>query len=230
MKKKISILVISGILIWTSLSAGGTKSPLKAALFSAILPGAGEFYAQNNSSAFISLSAEALMWLGYFGFLQHAEWAKRDYKQYAYAYSGTGIRDGSEQYYTDLQHFFSSEQYNNNVYLYARDWGQGYYGWSPEECDNFIETYAYTGEEEWDWGSEEVWYRYGELRREENKYEIRAQMTIGIMVANRVISMVKAVQAVNAYNKNIEAEKDLSLQMDLDPYKPKISIGITKKF
>lgn len=219
------------MLIWTSLFANGTKSPLKAALFSAILPGAGEFYARNNSSALISLSAEALLWGGYLGFLQHAEWAESDYKQYAYAYSKTEIRDGSEQYYSDLQHFFSSDQYNNNVYLYARDWGLGYYGWSTEEYNEFIDTYLYTGEEEWNWGTEEIWYRYGELRREENKYEIRAQMTIGVMVANRVISIVKAVQATNAYNKNIKPkEKDFSLHMGLNPYKPEISVGITKKF
>lgn len=218
------------MLIWTSLFADGTKSPLKAALFSAILPGAGEFYARNNSSAFISLSAEAVLWLGYFGFQQHAEWAERDYKKYAYAYSGTGIRDGSEQYYTDLQHFFSSDQYNNNVYLYARDWGLEYYGWSTEEYNEFIDTYLYTGEEEWNWGAEEIWHRYGKLRREENKYEIRAQMTIGIMIANRVVSMIKAVQAANAYNRNINEEKGLSLEMNLNPYKPEVSIGLIKKF
>lgn len=239
MKKRILVISTIIFLLFSTLSAQLVKSKTKAALLSSLLPGAGEFYSKNNTSALISLATETVLWLGYFGFLQEADWAERDYKIYASAYSGNNTTNCSAQYYKDLQHYFSSKEYNNNVRIYAR-WRLGLtdsqlqsYGlekWNQEDHDEFLSNNLYQGHEEWNWHSKDIWYRYGELRREKNKFKILAKFTIGAMIVNRVISMIKAVRSTSRYNKNLSAQKDFSFHFDINPAKQKITFSFVKKF
>jgi hypothetical protein len=230
MKKRILLILVLTTLLFSSLRAQQAKSEIKSALFSAVLPGAGEYYSQSKPAAFTSLAAETVLWLGYFGFLQQAKWAERDYKKFAYAYSESNITNGSDEYYNDLQHYFSSDVYNNLVRLYARDTGLGRYDWTSEEYNDFLEENLYKGDETWNWHSSDIWYRYGELRREKNKFKIIAKFTIGAMIANRVVSMIKAVRAASKYNKNLSTQKDLSFHIDFHPNKEKITLVLVKRF
>ncbi|MEA3474912.1 MAG: hypothetical protein U9R23_00465 [Candidatus Cloacimonadota bacterium] len=239
MKKRILFILTIIFLLCSTLSAQQLKSKTKAALLSSLLPGAGEFYSKNNTSALISLASETILWLGYFGFLQEADWAERDYKIYASAYSGSNIANGSAQYYKDLQHYFSSTEYNNNARIYAR-WRLGLTDsqlqsydlekWNQEDHDEFLYNNLYQGNEEWNWHSEDIWYRYGELRREKNKFKILAKFTIGAMIANRVISMIKAVRSTAKYNKNLTVKKDFSFHIDFNPKSEKITFALVKRF
>ncbi|MBC8526288.1 MAG: hypothetical protein ISS28_07360 [Candidatus Cloacimonetes bacterium] len=239
MRKIFSLLSILILLISTSLYAQQPKSKLKAALFSAVLPGAGEYYSKNKTSAIISLAAETVLWLGYFGYLEEAKWAENDYKKYVYAYSGCKVTNGSEEYYEHLQHYFSSDEWNNNVRIYAR-WRLGldeedsdYFGlekWNIVDYENFLSDNQYIGNEAWDWGTRDIWYRYGELRREKNKFEILAKFTVGGMIINRVISMIKAVRTTHNYNKNILSRNNISFHLCFNPVRQKLTFALEKKF
>ena len=232
MKKRIIFIFIITCLIFSSLSAQQLKSKKKSAFLSVLVPGAGEFYSQNKTSGFISFASEVVLWLGYFGFLEQARWSERDYKVYVSAYSGSNVTDCSDEYYDDLQHYYSSDEYNNNVEIYAR-YGLYYGNWTEDEYENFILDYLYVGDEKWHWESKDIWYRYGELRREKNKFNIMAKFTIGAMIANRVISMIKAVYSTHIYNKNISAKKSNTfgaLHFGFEPNSQKLSFYIEKKF
>jgi len=239
MKKRFLLISIFILFIFTSLFAQQPKSKTKAALLSSLLPGAGEFYSKNNTSALISLASETILWLGYFGFLQEADWAERDYKKFASAYSETNVSNGSDEYYKDLQHYFSSEEYNNNVEIYAR-WRLGLtdsqlqsYGlekWSQEDYDEFRSNNLYQGDNAWKWPSKDIWYRYGELRREKNKFKILAKFTIGAMIVNRVVSMIKAVRSTSKYNQNLSAQRDFSFHINFNPKNEKITFALEKRF
>jgi len=235
MKYKFLIIVLILVLLGTSiLHAEKPKSKVLAAMMSLAVPGIGELYAKNTASGVASIAAETLLWLGYFGFLQQAKWAENDYKKYAEAYSGTQITGADDLYYTLLQDYYCSAEYNNFVYLYARN---GLYGflpdqepWTWEEYEQFIEEYRYIGEEAWNWGSTDVWYRYGELRREKNKYEIISKFTIAGMLVNRLVSMVKAVHSVHLYNKGITKENTVSLNCGYDHLLQRFSLSLEKRF
>lgn len=241
MKRKLSLLLIIFLLeticapfIYAESSSDfHQKSKFKAALFSAILPGSGEYYSNNKKSAITSFATETIIWLGYFGFLEQAKWVENDYKKYVYAYSGCNIRNGSDEYYDDLQNYFSSGDFNNNVSIWARwrleltDSELEYYDleeWSSSDCTDFLDDNLYQGNKEWDWQSKEVWYRYGELRRKKNEYIIMAKFTIGAMIINRVVSMIKAVRSTSDYNKG------LSLNYNFDPINQKITLSLEKSF
>ncbi len=232
MKKRIVYTCIITFFIFSSLSAQQLKSKTKSAFLSVLVPGAGEFYSNNKTSGFISLASETILWLGYFGFLEQARWAERDYKKYASAYSGSNATKYSDEYYRHLQHYYSSEEYNNNVEIYAR-YGLYYGSWTIEEFDNFLSEYLYVGNKAWNWKSKDIWYRYGELRREKNKFKIMAKFTIGAMIMNRVISMIKAVRSVHSYNKKI-SQKNSSLfgkfHFGFEPNSQKLTFYLEKKF
>jgi len=235
MKYKFLIIVLILVLLSSSiLHAEKPKSKALAALMSFAIPGTGELYAKNTSSGVASLAAETLLWLGYFGFLQQAKWTENDYKKYAEAYSGTQITGADDLYYTLLQDYYCSAEYNNFVYLYARNALYGYYNftepWTQEDYDQFIEEYLYIGDQAWDWGSKNVWYRYGELRREKNKYKIISKFTIAGMLVNRLVSMIKAVHSVHLYNKGITKESSVSLNCGYDHIHQHFSLSLEKRF
>jgi len=230
MKYKLLTIALVLILVSTSiLQADKPKSKALAALMSFAIPGTGELYAKNTASGVASLATETLLWLGYFGFLQQAKWAENDYKKYAEAYSGTQITDANYQYYTLLQDYYTSDEYNNQVRLYARN-GKDYGDWTQEEFDQFLAEYLYVGDEEWDWGSTDVWYRYGELRREKNKYKIISKFTIAGMLVNRLVSMVKAVQSVHRYNKGITKQNTVSLNCGYNHMLQRFTLSLEKRF
>ncbi len=230
MKYKLLIIVLIFLLLSTSiLHAEKPKSKALAALMSFAIPGTGELYAKNTASGVASLAVETLLWLGYFGLLQHARWAENDYKKYAEAYSGIQITNADDQYFTLLQDYYSSDEYNNQVRLYARN-GLYYGDWTQEEFDQFLEDYLYIGDEAWDWDSTDVWYKYGELRREKNKYNIISKFTIAGMLVNRLVSMVKAVHSVHLYNKGITKENTVSLNCGYDHILQRFTLSLEKKF
>ena len=235
MKYKFLIIALVLILLSTSiLHAEKPKSKVLAALMSFAVPGTGELYAKNTASGMASIASETLLWLGYFGFLQQAKWAENDYKKYALAYSDTHVTEADDLYYTLLQDYFSSEEYNNYVYLYARNALYGFYNfeepWTQEDYNQFLEDYLYVGDEAWDWGSTDVWYRYGELRREKNKYNIISKFTIAGMLVNRLVSMVKAVHSVHLYNKGITKENTVSLNCGYDHILQRFTLSLEKRF
>ena len=235
MKYKFLIIALVLILLSTSiLHAEKPKSKVLAALMSFAVPGTGELYAKNTASGMASIASETLLWLGYFGFLQQAKWAENDYKKYALAYSDTHVTEADDLYYTLLQDYFSSEEYNNYVYLYARNALYGFYNfeepWTQEDYNQFLEEYLYVGDQEWDWGSTDVWYRYGELRREKNKYNIISKFTIAGMLVNRLVSMVKAVHSVHLYNKGITKENNVSLNCGYDHILQRFTLSLEKRF
>lgn len=232
MKKRISVILTIIFLLCSTLFAQLHKSKTKSAFLSVLVPGAGEFYSKNKTSGFISLASETILWLGYFGFLEEAKWAERDYKKYASAYSGSNTTKCSDEYYRHLQHYYSSKEYNNNVEIYAR-YGLYYWSWTIEEYEEFRGKHLYVNDEAWEWESKDIWYRYGELRREKNKFKIMAKFTIGAMIMNRVISMIKAVRSAHSYNKKISSKNSNSFgkfHFGFDPNVHKLTFYFEKKF
>lgn len=227
MRKTFFLLSLMVLIVSSNLVA--EKSKLQAALYSAIVPGTGELYAGSKTSGSISLATEAFLWLGYVGSNKQAAWIADDFKQYALAYAGTDIIDGSDQYYDLLQNYASSTDYNNNVYIYGR-----YYlnsaGWTEQEYDEFIANNLYVGNEAWNWSDEDKRMHFGDLRQDRNKFKIISQFCIGAMVVNRIVSVVKAIRAAHVYNNKIDTKDKISFNFDYNPVTQSATAYFSKKF
>jgi hypothetical protein len=71
---------------------GGQRSPVLAGAFSAILPGAGEFYAENYLRAGLFLALEVVLWALHLQFLDRGNRAALEYK--AFADAPSDLNDG----------------------------------------------------------------------------------------------------------------------------------------
>lgn len=228
MIKRTLIIFISLFLVFSNLFAEKPKSKFAAALLSLAVPGTGELYASNKTSGMLSLTSEVFIWLGYFASKKQAEWAKNDFQQYARAYSNNSNANPDEDYYDLIQNYQSSDEYNNNVLIYAR---QGLYsGWTEATYNEFIDTNLQTGSRSWNWDSDEHFYEYATIRVDRNEYNIIAKFTVGALVINRFVSALKAVINTNNFNKNLEKRNKISFLYDIDPFNAQASIYLQTRF
>lgn len=89
----------------------GQKSPLAAAAFSAVLPGAGEFYTESYVRSGVFLAAEVIAWIAYFNTKRIGHQLEQDYVNYANAPStdGNGNRWSAERYAERLQTIYAND-------------------------------------------------------------------------------------------------------------------------
>ncbi|MDX9976755.1 MAG: hypothetical protein RBS16_01845 [Candidatus Cloacimonadales bacterium] len=198
----VKVIVISSILFLMSIGlfADSSKSVGKAMLYSAILPGAGQLYAENQNSAGVFLATEALLWFGKNRFDNEKKWTENSYKQFAVEMAGANPNTKSSQYNV-MQGYMSSDDYNNEVILAARNYFLLIYN-EPELYEQYLAMNLYTEDEAWDWKSNEDRLKFKEMRNRRQKYMIYSNFTFGSLLINRLISVVDAAKSTRKYNRH----------------------------
>ncbi|HOE91307.1 MAG TPA: hypothetical protein PKZ69_08070 [Candidatus Cloacimonadota bacterium] len=194
------ILLISFSACFTLLNADQTKSVPKAMLFSAILPGAGQLYIENQTSASIFLATEALLWFGKTRFDNERKWTENSYKKFATEIAGADPNTSGKKY-NILQGYLSSEQYNDEIILAARNYFLLIYN-DPEAYEQYLDTHLFTGNESWDWKTDENRLQFKDMRIQRQKYLLYSNFTFGSLLLNRLISIVDAAKSTKANNKH----------------------------
>lgn len=177
-----------------------SKSVKKAMLFSAILPGAGQIYTENYNKAGVFLASEAAIWFGKTRFENERDWAENSYKRFAHEIGGVDYNTSSDMY-NFIQDYVSSEEYNQKVELFARN----YYliiNNDPASYQAYLDQYQIPDDHSWDWKSESNRVKYNEIRQRRQKYEIYSNFAFSALILNRVISAIDAGRMSKAYNKH----------------------------
>ncbi len=160
------------------------KSPAVAVLYSLILPGMGELYADAFDEGKYSLIAEGGLWLTYFSFRQYGTWIQRDARNFASARAGSQNTNKDDQYFVNLGNFNDVYEYNekqlrdrelNKVY----DVNSGYY---------------------WKWDTDESRREYRAMRVSSERVLNNSQFIIATIVVNRIISAINAARLTRLYN------------------------------
>lgn len=162
------------------------KSPGLAIIYSLLLPGMGELYADSYSSGKYFTIAEGALWATYIGFNSYGNWQKDNYKSFAAANGGVNNSNKNNDYYANVGLYTSITEYNNTK-AFDRDFTAMY---------NKQQYY-------WNWtGNDRKVYRNMWLSSEHAFNNLR--FVVGAMILNRVISAINAVRLVSKYNKNID--------------------------
>jgi len=154
-----------------------------AIVYSLLLPGMGELYADSYESGKYFTIAEGVLWGTYIGINTYGNWQKDRYKSFASANGGVDVQGKNDDYFATISEYLSIEQYNNEKAL-ERDFNKMF-----DENKYF-----------WKWTSEDrKTYRSMWVSSEQSFNNLR--FVVGALIINRIASAVNAVRLVSAYNK-----------------------------
>jgi hypothetical protein len=154
-----------------------------AIIYSLLLPGMGELYAESYESGKYFTIAEGALWVTYIGVNTYGNWQKDRYKSFASANGSVNPQGKDDDYFATISEYLSIEQYNNEKAL-ERNFG------------DMLDENKYF----WKWTSEDrKAYRSMWVSSEQSFNNLR--FVVGALIINRIASAINAVRLVSAYNR-----------------------------
>jgi hypothetical protein len=164
------------------------KKPALAALYSLVLPGMGEAYADGFSSGKYFLIAEGVLWLTYFTMDVHAHALQDDARSYSAVHAGVSLAGKNDQFFVDVGNFSTVDDYNDKR-LRDRE---------PEKLYNAAAGY------DWQWETEADRLTYRDGRIAADTWTNNRKFVLAAVLVNHVASAINAARAAISYNKGID--------------------------
>ncbi len=163
------------------------KSGFTAVLYSLLLPGMGELYADGFDEGQYSLIAEGGLWLTYFSFQQYGNWLQTDARNFATAHAGASLNDKQDQFFVNLGNFNDTYDYNEKK-LRDRD---------------LEKVYDVNGSYFWRWDSDQNRKDYRAMRVSSERVLNNSKFVIATIIVNRLISAINAARLTRLYNQRL---------------------------
>ena len=192
------------------------KSKGLAIIYSLLLPGMGELYADSYSSGKYFTIAEGTLWGFLIGFNSYGDWQKENYKSFAESYAGVELDGKDEDYLATIGNYVNVDQYNREQELNRE----------------FRDVYE-RGEYFWNWQNPDRRGEYRTLWESSERAYNNIQFAIGGLILNRIVSAINAVRLVNKHNKGAGEALNWSFDVGMKQppnLPPNISFGFTKSF
>jgi len=167
-----------------------TKPAWSASGLNLILPGSGYIYLSQNKPAAAFLTADVLLWGGFFYTYATSKTRFDDSKSYARTYAHTqSARPSGDKYWNYLanENFMRVEDFNKAM-LNNRE---------------FNKLYAYEIDS-WNWDSEENRDEYAQIRQKAVYWKTASTLVLGSLALNRLVSFVSARVATRKHNEKIK--------------------------
>jgi hypothetical protein len=163
------------------------KSPGLAILYSLLLPGMGELYADNYSSGIYFTVADGICWGVFAGFNIYGNWQEKNYRSFAESNAGANLDGKESDFFANMGSFLSVDEYNKTQEL-NREFGKVY-----DRIKYF-----------WEWSNHDQRKEYREMWSSSESAFTNLRFAAGALVLNRLISAINAVRSVSNYNKSLE--------------------------
>jgi len=159
-----------------------------AIVYSLVVPGMGELYADGFSSGKYFLLAEGALWLTYAGFEIHGNDLRDAARSFAAARAGVDISGKDDQFFVDVGNFASMDDYNEKR-LRDRDLSR---------------IYNSAAGQYWLWDSQDSRLDYRNQRiASESAYNGR-KFIVAAIVINHVVSAINAARAAISHNRSLQ--------------------------
>jgi hypothetical protein len=165
------------------------KSPGLAIVYSLLLPGMGELYADAYDSGIYFTVADGVLWGTYIGMNVYGNWQKDRYISYAQTNADVTIENKDDDYYATISEYLSIDQYNDQK-AFER---------------NFDEMYN-TEQYFWKWNTSEERKVYRDMWVSSEQTLNDVRFVVWGLLLNRVVSAINAVRLVSRYNNNLSQE------------------------
>ncbi len=165
------------------------KSAGLAVLYSLLIPGMGELYADSYSSGKFFTIADGVLWGVYIGVNSNATWKQEKYQTFAVTNGGITKAGKTDTYYSIIGIYQNIDDYNNQKAL-ERDFG------AMLDKNKFY----------WNWQNNETRKQYRDMWSSSEQSFNDLKFVAGALIINRIASAINAVRLVSAYNKRQEKE------------------------
>lgn len=165
------------------------KSAGLAILYSVLLPGMGELYADSYSSGKYFTIAEGSLWGIYLGMNTYGNWLKDRYISYASSSGMVNSQNKNADYYATIGDYMSIDEYNNAMAL-------------QQSFDKMLDP----AKNYWNWQTvaNRKNYRNMWVSSEQEHNDLR--FIVGALILNRIASAINAVRLVAEFNKKQSTE------------------------
>lgn len=169
------------------------KSAGLAAIYSLVVPGAGELYADGFSSGKYFLIAEGALWLTYTALNVYGNSLQDDARSLAVARAGVNTQGKDDQFFIDIGNFKDINEYNEKQLRDRED----------EKLYDPRAGYA------WRWESDDLRAQYRAQRIDaENMFNNR-KFVVAAVIINHVASAINAARSAISYNKSLDETSEL---------------------
>ncbi len=165
------------------------KSVGLAIIYSLLLPGMGELYADNYDSGIYFTIADGVLWSTVIGMNIYANWQQDNYKSFATIHAGIDPNGKDKNYFAIISAYSSIDDYNNEK-AFERDF------------KSMLDKQKYY----WSWNSNENRRAYRNMWSSSEQTFNDIRFAVGGLILNRLISIINAVRLTSRYNKKLEKE------------------------
>ena len=158
-------------------------------LASALVPGLGQYLEGQKGKARAFFVVEGTIWLAYAGFNYYGHKLDVSARAFAIDHSGANPNRNDDEYFSALEDYMSTEEYNLQVerdasWLYPDD---------IERQQEYIEEHAYFDDDMWSWDTLSNRTLYWENRKSGRENLRRARFMPGFAVINRIVSVLDII-------------------------------------
>ena len=200
--------------------SSNTGDKVKAGLFSAIIPGTGQFYNKQQTKGLIFLGIDVAIWGSYFIFDSQGDSRSESYREYAGIYAGTsGAHEDS--YWQAVGRYMDSDAYNEAILREARA--------LQESPSGLVD-----GSDMWQWRNELYKQDYQQLRADANSAYDRRDFTWLFLILNRAVSAFDAVRNAGREGEPQHGIRLLGVDVAIDvspsPHNPIAQCMVSRRF
>ncbi len=164
------------------------KSAGTALLLSLVLPGSGQLYMGEHTSAALFLSSEALIWLGMFANDAYHDQLVKDYQTYAVQHAQVNPEGKSKQYWTDIGKY-------DDIYAFNEQRARQRY---------FEAMYEENQQNYWSWDVHQNRITYDANRLHANEVAARVVYFQAAVVLNHIASGLHALYLARVHNRKVK--------------------------
>jgi hypothetical protein len=158
-------------------------------IYSLLLPGMGELFADAYDIGKYFTIADGILWGTFIGMNVYSSWEKDNYKTYAATHADVNNNNKDDNYYSTIGNYTSIDTYNNEKAL-ERNFNQMY------------DTELYY----WQWNSTEERRTYRSMWSTAEQTDNDIRFIVGGLILNRVASAINAARLVTSYNNRLKEE------------------------
>jgi hypothetical protein len=149
---------------------------------------------------------EAGIWTSFIAFQVQDQLRTRSSERTALDLAGIDLRGRDEEFRRAVGSYLSSDEYN--LFVVARDAANLYYN-DPVRMEAYIDANSLKGSSTWSWTSVDAVERYRAQRKNAHQAQQRANTTLAVAIANRIVSALHAARIAShpnmkAHSWNIE--------------------------